>query len=103
LLGGEEVADIDLERLEVRIKYDGYLQRQERELEELRRLQSQSLRPEFWINGLDGVSRETAEKISSHRPKTVFELSRISGVTPAAVLKIARDYGGRASTETQGA
>ncbi len=86
------------ERIEVEAKYEGYLSRQERELEELRRIRQWSLRELGDLAEVPELSSEIREKVAGARPSSVFDLSLISGVTPAAVLAIARRYGSRAET-----
>lgn len=82
-----------LERIEVEAKYSGYLKKQEAEIRELRAARSLLLDPCVSLRGLSGLSEEVIEKYEAHRPESVFELSRISGITPAAVLLISRAAG----------
>jgi tRNA uridine 5-carboxymethylaminomethyl modification enzyme len=82
-----------LERIEVEAKYEGYLGRQERELVELSKMDSLLLRDLGDLSLAGDVSTEVREKVLRAMPKSVLELSRISGVTPAAVLAITRRYG----------
>ena len=72
-------------RLETRVKYEGYLKRQEWEAEKLRRHEEQKIPPRFTYEGLPGLSREIQEKLERIRPGTLGQASRISGVTPAAI------------------
>ncbi len=81
-----------LERIEVEAKYEGYLGRQERELVELSKMDSLLLGNLGEMSLVNGVSTEVREKVLRARPRSVLELSRISGVTPAAVLAISRKY-----------
>jgi tRNA uridine 5-carboxymethylaminomethyl modification enzyme len=82
-----------LERVEVEAKYEGYLQRQERELSELSRMSAILLGDLEVLSKTQDLSAEIKEKVLKQRPKSVLELSMISGVTPAAVLAISRKYG----------
>lgn len=96
-----ELAELDgcdervLERIEVDAKYSGYLKKQEAEIKELRIARELLLDPDVSLRGLSGLSEEVIEKFEAHRPESVFELSRISGITPAAVLLISRAAGRR--------
>jgi tRNA uridine 5-carboxymethylaminomethyl modification enzyme len=92
-----------LEKVEVKAKYDGYLHKQEQEIEQLRRVRSWTLDPTVSLKGVAGLSNESIEKYETHKPKTVYELGRISGMTPAALLAIVRVAGrvpGDVSRET---
>jgi tRNA uridine 5-carboxymethylaminomethyl modification enzyme len=83
------------ERVEVEAKYEGYLERQERELEELSKIRAWPLKDLQDLSSVPELSTEIREKVLLQRPSSVFALSQISGVTPAAVLAIARRYGFR--------
>jgi len=96
-------SDRVLEKIEVKAKYEGYLQKQEQEIEQLRRVRSWVLDPNVSLRGLAGLTNEAVELFESHRPKTVYELGRIAGITPAALLAIVRVAGrgpGDVSRET---
>jgi tRNA uridine 5-carboxymethylaminomethyl modification enzyme len=82
--------DIVFERLEVRAKYEGYLQRQEEEVVELRKMRAWILDPLVDVSSLAGLSREVVEKYEKFKPANVYELGRISGIPPTAVLSIAK-------------
>ena len=79
-----------LEKVEVKAKYDGYLHKQEQEIEQLRRVRGWALDPSVSLRGVPGLTTEAIEKFEACRPKNVFELGRISGMTPAALLTIVR-------------
>ncbi len=92
-----------LERVEVKAKYEGYLAKQEQEIEQLRRVREWALDPSVNLRGTPGLSAEVVEKFEAHRPRSVYELGRISGMTPAALLTIVRLAGrgsGSVSRET---
>jgi len=71
-----------------RLRYGGYIERQERDLERLRREDERRIPPEFDYAGLPGLSKEIVEKLGRVRPATLAQASRISGVTPAALTLI---------------
>ncbi len=73
------------ERVEIRVKYEGYLQRQAEEAERFRRLEDQPLPEDVDYRAVAGLSREVCEKLSRHRPRSIGQAARLSGVTPAAV------------------
>lgn len=81
--------DIDLASVETAFKYEGYLKRQEQAVERQRRQEGRPIPKEFGFDGIPGLSREMIERLSSVRPATLGQASRIPGVTPAAVAVIA--------------
>jgi tRNA uridine 5-carboxymethylaminomethyl modification enzyme len=77
-------ADV-VERLETEIKYDGYLARQENDARRLGRFDEVALPVDLDYAAIPGLSREAIEKLSSARPLSLGQASRISGVTPVAM------------------
>jgi len=69
----------------LQVKYEGYIKRQQEQVERFRKFESIALPPEFDYNGLPGLSNEVVEKLSRVRPRNLGQASRISGITPAAV------------------
>jgi tRNA uridine 5-carboxymethylaminomethyl modification enzyme len=68
-----------------RLRYGGYIERQERDLERLRREDGRHIPPDFEYQGIPGLSSEIVEKLTRARPETLAQAGRISGVTPAAL------------------
>ena len=82
--------------LEVRARYRGYIERQQRTAAAAAALDAVTLADAFWSSELNGVSREALEKLKRWRPGTLGMASRIAGVSPAdvAVLMVhARRFG----------
>ena len=77
------------EQVEIGIKYAGYLVRQSAQLAVFDRLESIRLPEDMVYTGVSGLSREVAQKLESHRPATLGQASRISGITPAAITLLA--------------
>lgn len=75
-------------QVEIQQKYEGYIQRQQLEVEKLKRFESQKIPVNFNYRGISGLSNEVCEKLEQVRPSTVGQASRISGVTPSAVSLI---------------
>ncbi|NCT66688.1 MAG: tRNA uridine-5-carboxymethylaminomethyl(34) synthesis enzyme MnmG [Rhodanobacteraceae bacterium] len=73
------------EQVEVAVKYAGYLERQQEEIERSRRHDDTPIPPAFEFERVRGLSAEVLAKFKSVRPQTVGEARRIAGVTPAAV------------------
>lgn len=86
------------EALEIRLRYRGYIERQQRIAEQSARLDRIALPEALWTSDLLGLSHESREKLARWRPATVGQASRITGVSPAdvAVLLVhARRAAGR--------
>jgi tRNA uridine 5-carboxymethylaminomethyl modification enzyme len=73
------------EQVEIQIKYDGYIKRQLQQVEQHRRIEEKTLPESMDFSQIYGLSREAREKLSTHRPHSVGQASRISGVTPADI------------------
>ena len=74
--------------VETRIKYGGYIDRQERQVEKLKRMEEARLPEEIDYETIHGLSTEVREKLSKVRPLSFGQASRISGVTPAAIMAL---------------
>ena len=73
------------EQVEIQAKYEGYIERQREEVLRRKKLESQPLPEEFDYAQVRGLSIEVQQKLNRHRPETIGQASRISGVTPAAI------------------
>jgi tRNA uridine 5-carboxymethylaminomethyl modification enzyme len=73
------------EQVEIQLKYDGYIARQSDEVERLAQHENTPIPDDFDFHGIGSLSMEVRQKLTLHRPRTVGQASRISGVTPAAV------------------
>ena len=74
-----------LVRLEAEVKYAGYIERQQLDIERSARLEGLSLPPAMDYAGVSGLSAEVREILHRQRPETVGQAARIPGITPAAV------------------
>jgi len=85
-----ELPDAVSEQVEITIKYAGYISRQQRQLDELTRMENRLIPPEIDYNELKGLRIEARQKLSAVRPRSLGQAARISGVSPAdaAVLMI---------------
>jgi tRNA uridine 5-carboxymethylaminomethyl modification enzyme len=75
----------ELKSVETEIKYEGYLQQQQRAIERLKKAEQRNIPEWFDYHSVSGLSREMQEKLIKIRPRTLGHASRIPGVTPAAV------------------
>lgn len=73
------------EQVEIRSKYAGYIDRQQDEIARLRASENVRLPEDIDYTAISGLSKEIQHKLSSARPETLGQASRVPGVTPAAV------------------
>ncbi len=85
LVADSPVAPEVAAQVEIQAKYEGYIERQKREVERRREFESLSLPTDFDYRQVRGLSIEAQQKLNQHRPETVGQASRISGITPAAI------------------
>ena len=74
--------------METRIKYEGYISRQERQVDKLRHIEDIRLPQDLDYRAVYGLTREAWEKLGRVRPASLGQASRISGITPAALMAI---------------
>lgn len=85
-LVGEPVSDPDVaEQVQIQAQYQGYIDRQQDEIDKLKRHESTRLPDSLDYDRVDGLSHEIRQKLKAARPETLAQAGRISGVTPAAV------------------
>lgn len=73
------------EQVEIQIKYEGYINRQQDEIAKHERNENSKLPLDFDYSQVKGLSNEVVLKLNQSRPETVGQASRISGITPAAI------------------
>ncbi len=73
------------EQVEVEIKYEGYIRRQQAAIDEQRRLENRLLPEDTDYTSIVGLRKEAQEKLGKIRPRSIGQASRISGVSPADV------------------
>lgn len=80
-----------LQTIELDVRYEGYLKRQEREVEKAKKQENMVIPPDFDYDIVDGISSESKEKLKAVRPLSIGQASRISGVrvSDIAVLAVA--------------
>ncbi|WP_348827337.1 tRNA uridine-5-carboxymethylaminomethyl(34) synthesis enzyme MnmG [Halomonas sp. RT37] len=83
---GEPVSDETVaEQVQIQAKYQGYIDRQQDEIDKLKRHESMALPSDLDYSRVEGLSHEIRQKLAEARPETLAQAGRISGVTPAAV------------------
>src|SRR5690606_23683901 len=72
-------------QVEIQAKYEGYIERQRDEVQRRSEWESKQLPADLDYRDVRGLSVEVQQKLNRHRPETIGQASRISGVTPAAI------------------
>jgi len=73
------------EQVEIQIKYEGYIARQQEEIQRQQSYEYQQIPDVMDFDSITSLSFEVRQKLRSHRPETIGQASRISGMTPAAI------------------
>lgn len=73
------------DEIELQVKYEGYIRRQEEQIARFKKLERIALPPDLVYKGLPGLSNEVVEKLTRVQPRSLGQASRISGITPAAL------------------
>ena len=77
------------EQVELQIKYEGYIQKQLSQIEQMRKMESKKLPPDLDYSLIYGLRLEAVEKLNKIKPLSIGQASRISGVSPADVSMLA--------------
>jgi len=83
-----DLSEVDravLDQVEIQVKYEGYLRRQQEQIERFKRLEELRIPENMDFESIIGLSTEVKEKLSKMRPISIGQASRISGITPAAI------------------
>ena len=73
------------EQVEIQVKYEGYIARQQDEIEKQQRNENTLLPATLDYRQVTGLSNEVIAKLNDHKPSSIGQASRISGITPAAI------------------
>ncbi len=73
------------QQVEIEIKYEGYIKRQQQEIDKFKNLENIMIPADFDFNGVHGLSNELKEKMDKVRPTSLGQASRMDGITPAAI------------------
>ena len=72
-------------QVEIEIKYEGYIKKQLREIKRFKNLEMVKIPADFNYSGIHGLSNELKEKLTNIKPTSLGQVSRIEGITPAAI------------------
>ena len=82
------LSDVIREQVEIRIKYEGYIKRQMRDVEQFRKLEGRRLPPDIDYSAIGSLRLEARQKLQQIRPMNFGQASRISGVSPADITAL---------------
>lgn len=83
---GQKIVDLAVvEQVEIQAKYHGYIQRQQEEIKRHLQFEETNLPLDIDYQEVRGLSNEVQQKLNQHKPQTVGQAGRISGITPAAI------------------
>ena len=85
---GGEIEQLVGEQVEIRVKYEGFITRQNQMVARQKKLESYRIPDEFQYQGIPGLSHEVVQKLEEIRPVTLGQAGRISGITPSAISLI---------------
>ena len=93
------------DQVEVQVKYEGYISRQQEEVNKQLSFEEQVIPHEMDFDGVTSLSFEVRQKFKAHKPETVGQATRISGVTPAAIslllIHLKRHYYSKSQKEQE--
>ncbi len=73
------------DEIQLQIKFHGYIQRQQEQVDRFKKMEAMALPEDLEYKGLAGLSNEVVQKLTTVRPLSLGQASRISGITPAAI------------------
>ena len=83
-----DVSEAVSEQIEIQTKYDGYISRQQEEIDRSKRNENTKLPIDFEYGTVSGLSNEMKQKLFNVKPESIAQASRIPGITPAAIALI---------------
>ena len=80
-----DISQLVARQVEIEIKYEGYIKKQLRDIERFKKLERVKIPADFKFSRVHGLSNELKEKLSNIKPNSIGQVSRIEGITPAAI------------------
>ncbi len=81
----EELKDEVIEQVDIAIKYDGYISRQKKQVEQFKKLEDKKIPDDMDYDRVKSLRIEAVQKLKEYRPVSIGQASRISGVSPADI------------------
>ena len=81
----KDLPDDIIEQINIEIKYEGYIERQQKQVDNFRRVESRKLPENIDYKEISGLRLEAQQKLNLFKPMSIGQASRISGVTPADI------------------
>jgi tRNA uridine 5-carboxymethylaminomethyl modification enzyme len=85
-IGTTHIRDFLAQRIEIEVKYEGYIKREEELIENLKQLEKERISEKFDYEHIQGLSNEAKVKLAEVRPTNLDQASRIQGVSPSDIL-----------------
>jgi len=80
-----EVSDAVAEQIDIQVKYEGYITRQMKQVEQFKKIENKKLRLDFDYSNVPNLRKEAVQKLNLYKPSSIGQASRISGVSPADI------------------
>ena len=90
----EDIAEEVSEQINIAIKYDGYIKRQERQVEQFKKMENKKIPEDIDYDAVKSLRIEALQKLKEYRPVSIGQASRISGVSPADISVLLVYLGG---------
>ena len=74
-----------IEQININLKYDGYIKRQLRQVEQFKKMEKKKLSDNIDYSQINGLRNEAKQKLNMYKPVSIGQASRISGVSPADI------------------
>ena len=74
-----------IEQIDINIKYDGYIRRQQKQVEQFKKLETKKIPEDLNYDEIKSLRIEAVQKLKMYRPISIGQASRISGVSPADI------------------
>ena len=85
---GIDLSDEEIRHIESEVKYEGYIQKQAKEIEKIRRIDQISIPADLDFQKVSGLSLELKEKLAKLKPSNLGEANKIPGMTPAGLINL---------------
>ena len=99
-----ELSEEVVEQINIRIKYDGYIRRQMKQVEQFKKLETKRIPDAINYDEIGSLRIEAKQKLNQYRPISIGQASRISGVSPADIsvlLVYMESYGSKREKDEQ--